>query len=386
MTIDGDARPLRRLIPAFVVALLLIAFLLYEPAAGPPDSTTQGPTPRLIQPIPGTPVGWQTLPPGPLSPRTDQATVWTGSQMIVWGGTAIAQDHATGAVYSPEADPGRPWQSMPPAPLDGGAGPATAWTGREAFVFTGATALYSLEQDRWRSLADPPVSPSHPLAAAWTGREVILVGYEQHPPHFADNVFAVAYGPEGRCCRRLPDPPIDLSYGHLIWTGDDLLLIGGFRAADDSEDTIEFAAYDPDRDTWTELPPPPLSGGGEVAASWTGASLIAVDYNLQTARWQPESGWSRLPKVPFEFASCFPRTAAIGTTVFVWYCRNAALYDQAGEVWLQIAAPELDPHAVSTSCLPIAATATVLMWCGNGDGAEPFFWEIDPTAVEVSGR
>ena len=92
--------------------------------------------------------------------------MWTGSQMIVWGGTAIAQDHATGAVYSPEADPGRPWQSMPPAPLDGGAGPATAWTGREAFVFTGATALYSLEQDRWRSLADPPVSPSHPLAAS----------------------------------------------------------------------------------------------------------------------------------------------------------------------------------------------------------------------------
>ena len=122
-----------------------------------------------------------------------------------------------------------------------------------------------------------------------------------------------------------------------------------------------------------------------MTAAWTGTSLLAIDYHLNSARWQPGSGWTRLPSLPFEFAACFPQATSIGDTVFVWYCRQAALYDTATESWQRIPTPEIDPHAVSTSCLPVAAATTVLMWCGNGDGSEPFFWEIDPSQTLASG-
>lgn len=258
------------------------------------------------------------------------------------------------------------------------------WTGEGLYLFTGAAAMFEPAESLWRSLAYPPVTPSHPLTAAWTGTEVVLIGYQVHPPRFENNIFAVAYGPEGECCRRLPDPPIDLSYGRALWTGNRLLLIGGFEGGPrGAASSVGFAAYEPAADTWTTLDPAPLDGRRELSATWTGGSLIAVDYFLRAAEWNPESGWRTLPDVPVAQAQCFPRTTTIEGGVFVWYCRQAAMYDTAAEQWIPIATPDLDPHAVSTSCLPVAAQDVVLMWCGNGDGAEPFFWEIDPDATEA---
>jgi hypothetical protein len=45
---------------------------------------------------------WQTFAPGPLSSRVDHTAVWTGQEMLLWGGTSGETPLADGASYRPE--------------------------------------------------------------------------------------------------------------------------------------------------------------------------------------------------------------------------------------------------------------------------------------------
>jgi hypothetical protein len=222
--------------------------------------------------------------------------------------------------------------------------------------------------------------PSNQLAATWTGNEIIGVGYETYTASSRDNTFTVGMTPGEDCCRTLSPPPIDLSYGHAFWTGEDVLLIGGLaRHVETTSSRPGFARYDPDTDVWTELDPPPLDGARGLTAAATDEGIVVIDWLMRTALWN-EAGWETLTDAPFEFHGCFPQAVTVGDVVFVWYCRQAALLDTSTGRWSLVAAPQLDPHAVSTSCQPVAADQRVLMWCGNNPAA-PMFWEIDPVAT-----
>jgi hypothetical protein len=237
------------------------------------------------------------------------------------------------------------------------------------------------DQAAWGSASFAPVVPKHQIAATWTGDEVIAVGYGEDPGLPWDNTFAVAVDPDSGCCRSVPPPPIDLTYGDVFWTGDHVLLIGGLeRHVEAASATPGFARYDPRSDTWTELEAPPLDGARELTAAWTDQGLVVVDWLMRSAVWNEGTGWQALAKAPFEFRECFPQAVTVGEVVFVWYCRQAALLDTSTWVWTPIATPQLDPHAVSTSCQPVAADDAVLMWCGNSP-AEPMFWQINPQAT-----
>jgi hypothetical protein len=44
---------------------------------------------------------WQSLPPGPLGGRVHHTAVWTGQEMLVWGGIAGDAALADGAAFRP---------------------------------------------------------------------------------------------------------------------------------------------------------------------------------------------------------------------------------------------------------------------------------------------
>ncbi len=343
-----------------------------------PGTTNGGPELTVATSPPEPVPGWAELAAGTLSSRTGQTAVWTGSELLVWGGFSINGLTDDGGIFALSDGVGS-WRDIAAAPITGTRTPATVWTGDELFVFTGAAAMYQPATDLWRQLAYPGVTPSHPLAAAWTGSEIVVIGYEVHPPEASDALFATAYGPRGECCRPLPPPPIHVTYGQAVWTGEHVLLVGGFAP----DDIAMLAAYDPVAATWLELEPPPLSGADRLAATWTGDRLVVVDRHLDSAAWTPEDGWRALGRAPIEPAGCFPQTAAADGRVFLWYCRQAAVLD--GGTWVPVQVPAMDPHAVSTSCRPEPAGGEILMWCGNGDGAAPFFWRFDPLVVAQAG-
>ena len=125
-------------------------------------------------------------------------TVWTGSQVLMWGGGCCDDANADGAAYTPATDT---WRPMPRAPLSGRYTPG-AWTGtelvnRRRLGARGERAVRRRRRVRptsrtWRTLPPLP-QPRAYTTATWTGTEVILTGGQPVRPDM--NAAALAYSP-----------------------------------------------------------------------------------------------------------------------------------------------------------------------------------------------
>jgi hypothetical protein len=128
---------------------------------GPVD-VGPGPTVDVGPPTIGAPDGSAgpaeaptPISPSPLSPRTAPAAVWTGDEVVIWGGVgADGSPVADGAAWNPDTDT---WRVLPPspspAPIAGGVTRAV-WTGEWVVLATQsldgvAFAVYDPVADRW---------------------------------------------------------------------------------------------------------------------------------------------------------------------------------------------------------------------------------------------
>jgi hypothetical protein len=123
---------------------------------------------------------WRLLAVSPLAARRTPA-VWTGSEMIVYGGSS-GGDRTTGngafaladgAAYDPVGDA---WRSIAPGPAHPGFVPV--WTGSSMILFAkGGAVVYEPATDTWRTgdfaWGDVPHDDRSPV---WTGSKVLLLG------------------------------------------------------------------------------------------------------------------------------------------------------------------------------------------------------------------
>ena len=69
------------------------------------------------------------------------ASAWTGHQFLVWGG-ATGSNHdqllADGAAYDPAT---QKWSTLPAAPISARSSMASVWTGSQLFIWGGYTEL-----------------------------------------------------------------------------------------------------------------------------------------------------------------------------------------------------------------------------------------------------
>jgi len=127
---------------------------------------------------------WTRLAPAPLSTRENPTIVWTGHELLVWGGLTADQqtkpDRYEGAAYDPDTGAWRPppASGLPPIELA-----AAAWTGREMVVFGAPAAggagpdigaAYHPTTNRWRRIALTPLSQRQQMSSTWTGHERIV--------------------------------------------------------------------------------------------------------------------------------------------------------------------------------------------------------------------
>jgi len=186
-----------------------------------------------------------------------------------------------GAAYDPATDSWRPIADAP----EGRAGAQAVWTGREMIVWGGLPPLQGPEDsgdgpgprvglayhpatDGWRELPEAPVS-SGDQAAVWTGEELLVVGVDRYD---GSPVPGAAYDPATDRWRTLPPAP-DTSIGppSLVWTGQRAVAV----AAQGTGGPGPFAmAYDPAADAWEQLPTPPLRGYDGYETVWTGEQLL----------------------------------------------------------------------------------------------------------------
>ncbi len=327
---------------------------------------------------------WQPLPPAPVEGRQQPAAVWTGQELLIWGGVP----RVAGAAYDPAGDS---WRELPSAPLDPREGHVAVWTGSELLVWGGGAyqepddpsqpfardaldfradgAAYDPATDSWRPLADSPLGPRAGAAAVWTGQEMLIVagtGDGADPGTVETFTDAAAYDPATDSWRSLPDLP-DLDLREVgpgaVWTGEEMLVAGSRFAPG------RAAAYDPASDTWREIDDGPLSGAGQVVA-WTGDEAIITDTMADgIASYDPTSdSWQQLPTPSddpiqsLSFVTTDGQVVAVGgKTLEPDQPMPAWIYDHQGQRWVW-----LDPAPVAGRGQPaVVWTGTqLLVWSG----------------------
>ena len=193
---------------------------------------------------------------GAPSARGDHVAVWTGSEMIVWGGffgegINPSESLSTGARYNPVTDQWTPLptKGAPPPAAD----PVMVWTGQEMIVwggvdFAGRTqsgdrptlatgARYDPVADVWRPITTNNVPTGRSaLPAVWTGSEMVIWGGVSVPPSGGNSTLSdgARYSPASDTWTALTNdnsPPPRVNHT-MVWTGQAALIFGGYSNGD----------------------------------------------------------------------------------------------------------------------------------------------------------
>jgi len=291
--------------------------------------------------------------------RTAHSAVWTGTEMIVWGGTTDIQgaptgNQDTGGRYNPSTDSWTP-TTMTPA---GRIGHTAVWTGSEMIIWGGTNILsdnsrlvnhYLGTGGRFNPVTATwsPVSTNNaPISrlghtAVWTGDEMIVwggFGMPSNSPIFLNRPIVLGtggrYNPTTDQWRPTePNGAPTARVGHTaVWTGKEMIVWGGITT--NREVLTPFlntgARYDPVIDSWTTI----TSTGGPSArtnhiAVWTGKEMIVwggfgvTNNNLRLlntgGRYDPtRNTWTNLPVAGAPFAGQSPAAIWTGEEMIIW--------------------------------------------------------------------
>lgn len=223
---------------------------------------------------------WAELPAAPGGARTDSAVAWTGAELVTWGGATGGQGGergflADGVAFDPAAEA---WRGLAPAPLGARVGAASVWTGTQLFVWGGLDpvrhladgARYDPTTDSWLPVAPGPLGPRTGARAVWTGTEVVVVGGRDNAGAKLD---VAAYDPAQDTWRSLPPLPGGGEFGDpgasVAWTGDRLVVLSvSYPSPEQPAADATLWAADASLDGWTSIELPVADGviGGELAA------------------------------------------------------------------------------------------------------------------------
>lgn len=195
---------------------------------------------------------WRRLPD---APTRHGIAVWTGRELIGWGGGCCGDVSDDGSAYSPATNT---WRKLAPAPVSGQQSPIGAWTGRELVVFNGhgpegdpvGGAAYNPRTDTWRRI--PSQLGIRAVTAVYDGNEIYAIGGPR----------VLAFNPSNNSWRQLPGSAPD-DGAAAVWTGNRLIASGSATEA-----------YDPPREVWRAFAASPLGSREEAQAVWTGHELI----------------------------------------------------------------------------------------------------------------
>ena len=189
---------------------------------------------------------------GPPDARASYTAVWTGSEMIVWGGLGPIPLN-TGGRYNPSTDS---WVATTTTNAPAVRSYHTAvWTGNEMIVWGGLNDDNLLNSGgRYNPITDswiPTTITNAPDArylhtAVWTGNEMIVWG------GLNDNLLNSGgrYNPSTDSCvaTTTTNAPTARSFHTAVWTGNEMIVWGGLN---DVEGLLSTGGrYDPTTDSW----------------------------------------------------------------------------------------------------------------------------------------
>jgi len=244
---------------------------------------------------------------GAPSARRGASLVWTGIEAILFGGSDGYAALADGGAYNPVTDSWRPLDaSVAAVGLWGRVGHTAVWTGSEMLVFGGndgeATfadgVRYDPITDRWTLLpaTDAPAARSH-HGAVWTGVEMIVLG-----GHDAQGQVAGGgrYNPSTGHWIALPALPFSASDAAVTWTGAEVVVFGGRSGSSLLAQGFRYRPGDNSVVTINAVGAP--SARTQMSSTWIGTELLvwgglgATGVVGTGASYNPTAdSWSALP-------------------------------------------------------------------------------------------
>ena len=226
------------------------------------------------------------LDPGPLSARRNHIVIWTGSELIVWGGDNELEYLIDGAAYDPAA---ASWRWLPPSPLEPGLPTTSVWADDHLVAFNSEqTVAYDPADDVWRTLGSGIAPPDSPTQTVWTGGAVYTWTdglYRFDPPAWTklpspganprtawetsltvfDETIYATFLPWGDCSTRriarwngvgwTPTPPPAQTANPGCAGADQILALHPLLYAWGND--LPLSVYDPRTHTWSNVGPMP---------------------------------------------------------------------------------------------------------------------------------
>lgn len=279
--------------------------------------------------------------PGPFvpTPAAVLASAAMNDHLVV---VYAAHSSHTAPLVAATHHPAEGWRCLPAPPLKAFADPVLVWTGTELVVWGGLppadAAAYDAATRTWRRLPASPLFARVPFAAVWTGTEVLVWG-SRGVHGRAGDADGAAYDPQTNRWRSIAGAPHGLSQGNGVWSGTELVILGSVLSPRNEGDEILVTSYDPTTDRWKDLAPPTLVPQATNLAA-THPGLLAWDYAGHAAT-SAGDGWSEAPQPPFAFAECRPKSTTLDDgRVFAWYCGQAAVFDPSARDWSAVPVPD----------------------------------------------
>ncbi len=327
---------------------------------------------------------WRPMTSGPSS-RWRHTAVWTGSEMIVWGGFNYIPYsghywYSDGGIYEPLSDTWR-WLSGP-----GERGYHSAvWTGSEMIIWGGVWGgsdgtnirvdgyRYDPATGGWATMLALPFSPPYRPTAVWTSREMILWGGRDWNTG-QDSKAGFRYSPSADSWVATSQfgAPSRRSFHTAIWTGREMVVWGG--GTDNTG-----GRYSPGSDSWLPTSTDgPAEGRRNHALLWTGAELVYWGGNsgqmlADGSRYLPAlDSWEPLSTTNAPEARSGHSAVWTGTDVIIWggesmdaRLQSGALYSPALDTWR--ATSVAGAPAPRTSHTAVWTGSSMVVWGGNGD-------------------
>lgn len=375
---------------------------------------------------------WSALPAAPIPPRSDASVVWTGHELVVWGGASGphgATLHADGAAYSPATGT---WRRLPPAPISAREGQVAVWTGTEMVIWGGYThagppskvtatgAAYNPATDAWSVLPTAPLSPRAGSLAAWTGSQVLILGGQPAVQTAADSSLAdgALYNPATHAWTKLATPPapdghrLDWTVGaqvgdrYLAWSDWSTRRSLGHNTYSDRGGNDLFS-YDETTNTWQLEPQAPHAIPNVADAVPAGTNVIVSGLSVNcgvcpmpllpetTAIYHPATNtWTPAPKNPIAeanhlgFAWTGNAVVSFNTTAIAGSISpgDATAYNPTNARW--VALPSA-PFGCASSADPVWTGKQVLMYCprpSHGSAAGHDGLGLTPAGTQAVGE
>ena len=218
---------------------------------------------------------------GAPSRRDYHTAVWTGSEMIVWGGLGAGIGFNTGGRYDPSTDTWTP-TSIANAPSERNEHTAV-WTGNEMIIWGGINidgteyfdtgAKYNPGTNTWTSTSiNNAPSGRYRHTAVWTGSEMIVWGGVDQSINFLNT--GGRYNPSTNTwtATSMTNAPIGRAEHTAVWSGGEMILWGGF---DSSNYLNSGGRYNPGTNSWTATASTNApSARSAHTAVWSGSEMI----------------------------------------------------------------------------------------------------------------